>query len=303
MGISSDPSKPSQNQPNAAKPVVHRITSTLGHLAIWPMFYALGAAIILGKFLEIPLSWPTLVYVGLCSHAGYLFDRIKFRNADMDPADRMAQPNRYEYLQKHAQWLRILISIEWVAALTIGFIIFPMLSLLVVGGIVVGFLYSGWKPGGRRARLKDIPGLKAGMVGAAVIGLGLAAVVASNHTSDASIVDTLLKLSWVNIAGLWLIVCGDAVICDMDDQASDRIYSTKSFPVLLGIQRSGILALGLLLAGSILLMTEHHPGQTQTRIAFTLAIIISGGGISLLQQRRDWIDSRMLGIVLLVISF
>jgi len=273
-----------------------------GHLAVWAAMYAVGVAIILGEFLGRPIGWMGLVYVTLCAHSGYLFDRIKFRDADLDPADLMAEPVRHAFLRQRAKWLRILMLTEWIGAAAVGVVLSPVLGVVVVGGVVAGYVYSGWRPE-RGSRLKDLAGLKAGLVASAVVGLGLAAVIGPEINWELGGLPEFDVMHWMILGGVWLIVFGDAVACDLDDHASDGIHSTRSLPVLMGTRRAAVIATGLLVVGGAMVTFGGEGGGNgadQSRVLFAGMIVASGIGIMRQRKRRDWIDGRMLAVVLVV---
>jgi len=289
------------NVPRGTIEIVKLWLRVAGHLAVWPVMYAAGVGIILGEFLGRPIGELGLVYVTLCAHSGYMLDRVKFRDADFDPADLMADSERANFLRRIARRLRLVMALEWVAAAAVGVVISPVLGVLVLGGILLGYLYSGWRPG-RRARLKDVHGLKAGLVACAVVGLGLAAVVGPEIGWDAGALLKLVgELPWVVLGGVWLIVCGDAVVCDLDDHESDRAYSTRSLPVLMGARRAAVVAAGLLAIGGVMVAMGGE-GMDQMRVLFAGLIVVSGIGIVRLRKRRDWIDGRMLLMVLVAVA-
>jgi len=270
-----------------------------GHLAVWAAMYAVGVAVVLGEFLGRPIGGMGLVYVTLCAHSGYIFDRVKFRDSDLDPADLMAEPLRHSFLRRRAKWLRILMGAEWIGAAAVGVVISPVLGVVVVGGVVAGYVYSGWRPG-KGSRLKDLAGLKAGLVASAVVGLGLAAVVGPEIGWDVGALLGLVgELPWVILGGVWLIVCGDAVVCDLDDRVSDGVHSTRSLPVLMGARRAALVAAGLLVVGGVMVAMGGDI-LYQSRVLFSAMIVVSGVGIMRLRKRRDWIDGRMLVVVLVV---
>lgn len=283
------------------------ILKIAGHMALWAVLYALGVALILAELLGQHLDWLSMLYVTLCAHAGYLFDRIKFRDADLDPADLLADPDRHLYLRAHTRGLRILMVLEWAMAMSIGWAITPGLGLLVFGGVLAGYLYSGWTPT-TRSRLKDVHGLKAWLVSGAVVGLAIATVIGQAGGLDGGIdiafIEQIIQEhgGW-SVAGMLLIVCGDAVICDLDDSASDEEYRTRSLPVILGDRNAGLAAVVLLLTGGAAMVGAGiGSGSLEMRLVFSAMTILSGVGIlrggPMIGGRRDWIDGRMLAVVL-----
>ncbi|MEQ9205744.1 MAG: hypothetical protein RLN78_00055 [Phycisphaerales bacterium] len=269
------------------------------------MLYSLGIAIMLGKLLNDPITPRALIYVALCAHSGYLMDRIKFRDADLDPADLMAEPLRHAYLRNHARFLRIVMWIEWVLAIGVGFLITPLLGAFVLSGIAAGYLYSGWKPG-KVARLKDVAGLKAVMVSCAVLGLCVAAVLGERILEEGPHVWPEAMVIVCTLAGMGLVVFGDAVICDLDDRVSDGRFNTKSLPVMVGSRIAAFVGGGILLLGGMVIVAGGiNHDDLQLRAVFAAMVAISGLGIlrwgSAWGGRRDWIDGRMMVASLLMI--
>ena len=284
-----------QDQSPKFQPIV-----IFGHLAGWAVMYSIGVAIILGKFLQHPITPSALAYVALCAHSGYLLDRIKFRDADLDPADLMADPRRHTYLRRHAQKLRVVMIAEWVLAMVIGFLMTPVLGIFVFSGIFAGYVYSGWKPG-KVSRLKDVAGFKAIMVSGAVVGLGAAAVLGERVLDGEPYVWPDAVVLVCSLVGMGLVVFGDAVICDLDDRESDGMYNTRSLPVLVGSRLAGWVGGGGLLVGGVVIVVGGIGGSgLQLRMVFAAMVVVSGLGIlrggSILGGRRDWIDGRMLAV-------
>ncbi|MBO6513907.1 MAG: hypothetical protein JJ974_08090 [Phycisphaerales bacterium] len=271
-----------------------------GHLAVWAVMYAIGVALMLGELLGFPLGWEALLYVALCSHAGYLFDRLKFRDSDLDPADLLADPDRHGFLRSRSGWIRVLMVLEWIAAMVVGLLLSTWLSVLVVGGVVVGYVYSGWPPSDR-ARLKDVSGLKAWLVSIAVVGLGCAALLAQVDLFGGidSLLSTLSERQSMCILGMLLVVCGDAVLCDLDDSASDRVYRTRSLPVMVGDRWSALSAVGLLVVGSGVILLGLVGGDLLVGGVWFVGLVLLSGVVILVAGpmiggRRDWVDGRML---------
>lgn len=269
------------------------ILSMFGHLAGWAVLYSIGVTLVLAAILDREVDLWRLAYVTLCAHAGYLLDRVKFRDRDLDPADLMAEPDRHHYLRRHAAWIRWLMIIEWVAAIAVGAMISLALVGLVLLGVAAGIGYAGWKPG-KVSRLKDIAGLKAVLVSGAVTGLATITVCRGELTA---LYDTPSML-WL-ILGIGMIVIGDAVLCDLDDESSDSAFRTRSLPVMLGGRWAALVGMAALVIGAVVL-TLNHVGAGI--VVFVCSIVLSAGLIlGLTQHRRDWIDGRLFVIALISI--
>jgi 4-hydroxybenzoate polyprenyltransferase len=280
------------------------VLKAFGHLAGWATLYSIGVTLTLAEFLDSPIGLRGLLYVTLCAHGGYLLDRVKFRDPDLDPADLMADHDRHTYLRKHAPRIRVVMALNWIGALIVGVLISPALGILVLCGIGAGYVYSGWRPAeaGGRTRLKDVIGLKAILVSGAVVGLGIAPVLAEIYESDRPLAYPEFGVLMMTIVGMGLIVFGDAVICDLDDRASDDLFGTKSLPVLLGLRGGGVLGILMLIIGSVVLSWSFRGLAV---IAFGVFIVLSGIGVLVtgprIGGRRDWIDGRMMVTSLLMI--
>lgn len=284
-----------------------------GHLAGWAVAYSVGVSLVLVVLIGVELQWMGVVYVVLCAHGGYMLDRVKFRDCDLDPADLMADPERHQFLREHAKILRVIMFAEWVGAVVVGTLMSPALGVLVVGGILAGYLYSGWRPAmvgsdgtsygawdGRR-RMKDIAGLKAFLVSGAIVGLGIAGAYGDQIVSvriDAGLV-------WI-VVGMGMVVLGDAVICDLDDRVSDGAYCTRSLPVIVGFGFGALIGIVMMVFGGVVLMIgEDDDAGRIGRLLFGLGVVLSGVVITVLGPRiggrRDWIDARMLGVAMVTL--
>lgn len=282
---------------NHGDDVPHGTTSILnkfGHLAGWAALYSIGVTLVLAAILDREVDVWSLAYVTLCAHAGYLLDRVKFRDRDLDPADLMAEPERHQYLRRHAAWIRWLMIIEWVAAIAVGAMISLVLVGLVLVGVAAGIGYAGWKPG-KVSRLKDLAGLKAVLVSGAVTGLATFTV----YRGELSVLYDTPSMLWV-ILGIAIIVFGDAVTCDLDDELSDDAFRTRSLPVMLGGRWAALVGMTALVLGAVVLTVNYASAGV---LVFGCSIVLSAGLIlGLTQHRRDWIDGRLIAIALISIQ-
>ena len=265
-----------------------------GDLALYPVAYALGIAILIAHALGAATTLPLLGYIALAAHAGYLLDRVKPRDTRLDPADRMADPARHALLRRFARPLRALMALEWLGAAALGALIHPILAALVPVGIIAALAYAGAPPGRGATRMKDVHALKSVLVATALTGLGAFAALAPDPAAM-----TRRPLSaGLSILGVWLVVAGDAVICDLDDRASDRAYDTRSLPVLAGPVWSALAALILIASGSAVMILWSTPMPPATRTSIAAMLVFSAALILGSNNRRDWIDARTLPIVL-----
>jgi len=271
-----------------------RIAMLPGDLAAYPVGYALGIAALVAHATGGSIVPDAFAFVALAAHAGYLLDRVKITDRAFDPADAMADPRRHERLRRWARALRVLMVVEWIFAIAIGWRVHPALSALVPAGVAAGLAYSGWPAGGPRRRLKDHTVLKSAMVASAHTALGAFAAFMSDPEP---LVRRPLGVV-ASITGVWCIVAGDAVICDLDDRVSDGVHSTRSVPVVAGAFWSGAAAVSLLVLGSVMLIVSGSPMALASRTSIAAMLIFSASIILGAPNRRDWIDARMLPLVL-----
>ena len=262
-----------------------------GYLALWPSLYALGVFALTSTLLDIdPPNLASIVYILLCAHSCYLLDRVKIADHRQDPADALALPERAMLFARFAKPIRALIICELIAASITGMIIQPVLGLIPLIALAVVHLYAGRKATPRSPRLKDLPALKAFFVASGHLALSLAVTWANTHElfSNLGVFDSLA------IIGVWLIVAGDAVLCDIDDHDADMMYSTKSLAVMLGSRSAWISALGFIALGSLLIALNQY-----AMIGVGAMLIVTTLITRKNTNHRDFVDARLLLIVLI----
>jgi 4-hydroxybenzoate polyprenyltransferase len=265
-----------------------------GDLAVWALGYSVGLYLLTTSFVRTDWCGACALYVGLCAHAGYLFDRVKLRDRELDPADLAAYPARHLFLRRHARVIRVVMVLEWVGAVVVGAWLHWVLGVLVLGGVVAGVVYSGGPAGTGRKRVKDWRGVKAAAVATAIVGLALHAALLPGGVWES--VDWV-RVAWVG-AGAWFVVCGDAVLCDLDDVEADRRFGTGSVPVLVGGRVAGMMGVGLVVVG-VLVLVGMGGARLGVRVGVGAALVVSAVMALGMEQKRDWIDGRM-GVVVLV---
>ncbi len=239
-----------------------------GHLAVWlGLYFAaayVAAVLVLGKGVS-----ATAALSCFCAGVGlYLLDRVKVRDAWLDPADRVAQPERYDFLLarrgivRSAAW-GVLACGTFTAALTdIRNLVLPPIG---IAGVVV---YSNLRSTGNR--LKDILLVKNLLPGLAIA--GLAVIFARQSPPDSGDI-SLWPVIGV-LAGLSLLVAVDAMLCDLDDMASDTDHGTHTVPTVLGQTPTWLIALVLhALSGGLLVAASAAVG-----VAY-VAVWIAGGNL------------------------
>lgn len=244
--------------------------------------------------------WEALVAVALMASGTYALDRVKLRNEWIDPADRMAQPERYAFIEGHATWVRWAAVACIVAGSAIGIrvsALAPVTGLLAAAGVVI------YAPRPRRfgARLKDVAGLKNVYVAGGITGFcGLVAIMAAAH-GDSSAARAIVESRWPALACACALTAArvllDAALCDLDDMESDRAHGTITLPTLVGNELAWTLTGAARIA--TLGATMACPWcPWPARVAWTLAG--AAGMIALRARRpgriRDFVDLRLVGV-------
>jgi len=262
----------------------------MGYLAIWPALYACGVLVLAWALLGNGLpDADSALYILLCAHGCYLLDRVKVSDRRQDPADALALPNRTMLFARWAKPIRVLVMIELFFASFAGWLIHPALAGVPLIALGVVHLYAGRGASPSDPRLKDLPGIKAFVIAGGHVALSLAIIFANEH----ALIAELNLLDILAIFGLWLIVSGDAALCDIDDHDADRAYHTQSLSVLFGKRTAWWASLGLIALGASLVGIQYGAmlGIGATLVLSTLLSVKN-------TNHRDFVDARLLPIVL-----
>lgn len=271
------------------------VSAYLSYLALWPACYSLGAYLLGIVSLRLPApSWPTTAYLLLVAHACYLLDRVKLSDTRQDPADALALPDRALLFARHARPVRAFLVAEFLLACVVGWWISPALSLLPLGALIGVHLYAGRGASPGKPRFKDLPALKSFFISTAHIALIVSVLWGNDHR----LIEHPRTSVVLCIVGLWLIVTGDAILCDLDDHDSDALYGTRSLPVLIGNARGLAAAQILVVLGGLLLIAEN---QQSMLILCAAALWVSIVPTIFIKNRRDLVDARLLPIVLVAL--
>jgi 4-hydroxybenzoate polyprenyltransferase len=272
---------------------IPRLYRALGYLAIWPALYALGVLVLLAELLVGEFPKPDSIgYILLCAQSCYLLDRVKVSDHRQDPADALALPDRAMLFAQFSMPIRTIVFVECLAASGIGWAIHPLLAPIPILALGVVHLYAGRSATPSTPRLKDLPALKAFMIASGHLALGGAVVWGNHH----NLIEHLRPTDVAAAVGVWFIIVGDAVLCDIDDHESDRVYSTKSLAVLFGPVSAWISALIFIVIGSGLIVLGHAQRPVTITIGATL---IATTAITVKNtNHRDFVDARLLPIVL-----
>jgi 4-hydroxybenzoate polyprenyltransferase len=280
--------------PLMTHPRPNPIASILSHLAIYPALYTLGVYLL--AILSLGYTTPgttTIAYILIVAHACYLLDRVKVSDANQDPADALALPDRALFFARNASMIRLLLVLELLVSMPLGYLIAPPLGFVPLGALIGVYLYAGRGASPGDPRFKDLPALKSFFIACAHLALVIATLWGNDH-------DLLSHPRWVPIAslvGIWMIVSADAILCDLDDIESDAIYQTRSLPVLIGKHPAWVVAIVTLGLGCALLQVRDS--MSPAMIVVGVLIWVSALPTRVRKNRRDLIDARLLPIVIL----
>lgn len=224
--------------------VIRGTGERLGHLAVWVGLYVAAATVGFSRLAGLPLSAKALGTTFAAAMSIYLVDRIKLRDAWLDPADREAHPGRYAFLAGRSRWVRALALVLGSMALGLGATVHPVLPVLVLCGYGGVFLYAGRRVGMAR-RLKDILLVKniavAGCIACFAAAMAVFGALSRGWTpADSAPTDLLLGLFFLGGQ-----VLADAMLCDLDDLESDRRFGTATVPSKLGREATWAVALAI----------------------------------------------------------
>lgn len=286
--------------------LIASLVAAIGHLAGWVGLYFAAAyasaALLLGRTVQLdPLAAAFCAGVGL-----YILDRLKLRDALLDPADLATHEQRHRFLRARARPLRIL---AW-GMLAIGTVlvvaIHPANALLPPVGVLGVLAYS--RPHKQRRRPKDYFLLKNLMPGGAIGGLGVILAVQSpvrgSSLHDSPTGTWALPFIGAVLVALVLLIAADAMLCDLDDIAADRASRTSTVPVRGGIKATWRLGLLVHAIAGVLAVTvgwRHGLAVAAaawacTNLGLTVLLSMARPG-----QVRDLIDLRLPAATLLAI--
>jgi 4-hydroxybenzoate polyprenyltransferase len=279
------------------------IFTVLAHLALWAGLYVASAVVFVTQISGVAadLPWRTLCFgllLATCTAAGvYLVDRVKLSDRWLDPADRQAQPARMIFLTSQARAVRMLaiglLMIATVAAAQIAPVLVAIPWLALTGVL----LYAG-KPRSTYPRPKDIVLLKNIYVAMGISGFaGLIVIVSAcwASTGAATLGADFTRLTSVigATALLAMRVLADAILCDIDDEVSDRAHGTGTLPTHVGRERAWRVAMLLRLLSAIVLASTPI-FALRTRVAWAGVTVASSLLLRAIHPRkvRDWVDTR-----------
>lgn len=299
----------SQGGPNSNSPGPRRVRwpviSALSYSGGCAGLYVVGAVMFLAQLGGMGaalqrVGWgPAIWFTFLTATAVYLLDRVKVRDAWLDPADAQAHPARYAFVSGHSRMLRcVMVAMLAVATwLGLGLGLAPWggaIPALAAGGVIV---YAG-RPRGKRARPKDVVLLKNVYVAGGITAFAGVVVLAASHPgSDLGTLGELIRTHWAALAmvgaHLGARVIADAVLCDLDDEDTDRMFGTQTLPTRLGRARAWNIAMAIRLC-SALVMAMSWGLETLPRLAWAGVTVVTSIALRVIAPRRvrDIVDVR-----------
>lgn len=277
-----------------------RVAAILAHLAAYSAAYVAASVVYLsqtsGHWPDLPRSHRlALVLIAFLTAMGtYLLDRVKLRDAWLDPADAIAQPRRYEFLARHTRSCRGLIVVCLLAAALAGAWLHTELafvSLVSAAGVV---LYAG-RPKGQGQRPKDVLIVKNLYVAGGIVGFACVLLLGAMHppTLQAAARSLAAPAFIFGAVTLGVRVAADAVLCDLDDTHADAAYGTHTLPTRFGRDAAWRIAFFTRL-GTALALAIIPLGPMWPRLAWATCTVVSSAALRAAAPGtiRDWVDSR-----------
>lgn len=202
-----------------------------GYMSFWSSCYVAACTLLAGALLETgPLLVPACAAF-LIALQVYTMHRL--RQAMSHSA---ASTARSRFIIQHRRIMVATTVVSGVAAAIVAWFVHPLAEILVFGAPVGTIVYA---IGRRGKQVRDVMILKNAMVGGSISVLSIGLVLLGSNDMPA----------WgsVLVVGVFLVgvVLVDAMLCDIDDMASDASTSTCTVPRLAGIGRTLLVADGL----------------------------------------------------------
>lgn len=264
----------------------------LSAFAVWSGLYVSGATVFF-----IQITNPTGVHpawIALMAWATgtgvYLLDRVKLKNAWLDPADRASRPHHHALLTARPRAVRLAAGLLIAGAMLIALFAAPANHLALVEALpfaaVLGVAVYAARPRHHRPRPKDILAIKNAYTATGITGIAILLTLCWLPSWHQLPRDSLPV--WLFAAAtLWARVFADAALCDLDDLDADARFGTRTFPVTIGHQRTrhAAIALRLLLAVALAFIPIGAP---PVRIAWAVASAASA--LPMLLRKEHWRD-------------
>lgn len=277
----------------------HAVLRTMGHIGVWAGLYVTAAFVFVAHVAGAAPSglvrWEALVGVLCIATGAYALDRVKLRNAWIDPADRTGQPDRYEFLVPRASRVRALALVLLAAGGTVGSRVSPWAPVAAAAALLGVTAYAP-RPRTGRPRLKDRAWIKNTYIATGIAGFAMLATTAATGAWG----------SWEGFAShAWgLVAAGalvglragvDAALCDVDDEHADRRFGTSTLATAMGgrwvwrmARPARLLIIGGILGANVCPWRARMVWSAVT--ACGLAAMRLGAPSSL----RDWVDVRFI---------
>lgn len=276
--------------------------SLASHVAVWPGLYVVSAGVFAAQVggvhpRSVPVAVASCGVLGCTAIASYLLDRVKLRDAWLDPADAMGESNRHQFLTRHAAAVRVAIVVLLGVGTACGWSISPWIApapVLAASGVLV---YAG-RPRRHRARPKDVLLLKnaftAGGITAFAFVIMLASMARGRSLGSILGVASAHRVA-ISLAAIFLggRIFADAVLCDIDDIHRDHHHGTATLPIELGVVGAwnAAMAIRLVLSAGLLFTTEL---PRTPRMCWAIATVASTLWLRVARPGaiRNWVDAR-----------
>ncbi|MGH7134069.1 MAG: hypothetical protein ACREJO_19265, partial [Phycisphaerales bacterium] len=218
---------------------IGRRIATLSYVAVWPALYVTAAVVFLVQVGGLETGGGTLgtadwlILAAATGLGTYLLDRVKLRDAWLDPADAAAHPARYGFLARRTGVVRGVA----VAALAVASVAGAAMgtwwgwAAALPAASAAGVVAYAARPRAQRgsARPKDVLVFKNVYVAAGITGFAAAVVMAAAHRGVTPV--ELMRGLWSPVVVFALVqlfgrVMVDAALCDLDDESADRRFGT-----------------------------------------------------------------------------
>lgn len=272
----------------------------MAHLAAYAAAYVAASVVYLAQVSGAwaDLTWSSraaLVLIAFLTAVGtYLLDRVKVRDAWLDPADAIAQPERYELLASHTGACRGLLVACLAAAAGLGAWVHAGLALVPVVAAAGVVIYAG-RPKGKGQRPKDVLIVKNLYVAAGIVGFACVLLLGtvSPPTVHAALRWLTAPAMLFALATLGVRVAADAVLCDLDDTHADAAYGTHTLATRFGREAAWRIAFFTRLVTALALAVVPL-GPMWPRLAWAMCTVVSSAWLRAAAPGtiRDWVDSR-----------
>src|SRR4051812_17167999 len=109
------------------------MVSAASYLAVWAGVYVTGGVLYVAQVAGLWGAWDrchaaVLAYAVLAGTGVSLLDRVKLRDAWLDPADKAAHPGRFGFLERWSARVRILAAVLLTGSVALGWWVSPLLG-------------------------------------------------------------------------------------------------------------------------------------------------------------------------------